>query len=1066
MLKTCVVIGALSQLVTCWAFAQAQEEPDPTRLVIECEDMRGVDQEHFGPGRGWQVGRWGQDLYQNMVFGGTWASRLRVAMTDAGDDPAEITADIEVPTGGVYKVWVKYECPPHFNYAFGVKIEPVGAKGPAVFEKTYGLREAAKQFSFKGALVKGDLYWNWGLDHDAAEGYEATLAKGRYTLTVFKTKNPEPQGARSIDAILITRDLSEISTPRMARYPLLDELRRANHVYFRFRNTEGAKQPLVIAWNHGNHRYPDFGAEGTWSVPIEPGASSPWCDLGPTMNTESSSPFEIVARPAGAPPTDPSAPFAVDIALEPSEKKIVKSFRLEPGEKGLAFLVQPDLRRPEGVAYTKKTAEIFAELTRTLNQEPRLGPIPRKLRLFGSTGYPRNTVPLASDPEFEQGMRFREALGLSAVELAGWSFNRNAEAEISWGKRHGGVIERSLAFHHSVDMGNIAQGVKAGGLNKAFYYVSFGDEIGLPAIDGNNTNKVAAFREFIRERGETPESLGLAAWDQVKPLAALSGDVAVQIGVLPEARKADPGSLAGLKKLYWYSLEFRNEQGIAAFAEKTRELKAALGNDAQTSANLGSMHPFYWMHQASFIEAFKGNAMSLAWSEDYTFCQPEASRLVADFQVAYLRKGASYHDTPMQWYCMPHWPGNNPEQVIQNAVLEWGQNVKDLNFYCPSPDIWSTENYVAYRGGLPTLKAIRALSGMAGLMEDHLLPARTEPARVAMLLSEASDVWETEGQGQGAVAPGSIASNVSQEERKAIWYALRYAGYRVDHITEKDCADGLLKNYAAVYVCGQNLERKAAAAVKEWVKAGGTVFATAGAARKDAFDAPLTELDDVLGRGPAVAGERYKGPLRARLELLFVPALDEVKLAEGQSLPVFCSREVFLAATNAQVLATYKDGKPALIANDYGKGRAYYTGALPGQTWAKAALPVLPQGKGGPHTAPHMTEWLGWDPVAAGVILSPLQKAKIEPDVVANRRGVITSRLKSDKSTVITVVNLALEADGELKDVELRVAGAGPVKRAWSCFYAKKNLLRGVENGVAVVKVPTLGPADVVVLEY
>jgi len=33
----------------------------------------------------------------------------------------------------------------------------------------------------------------------------------------------------------------------------------------------------------------------------------------------------------------------------------------------------------------------------------------------------------------------------------------------------------------------------------------------------------------------------------------------------------------------------------------------------QTSANLGGMHPFYWMHQAAFIDSFKGNAMSLTY---------------------------------------------------------------------------------------------------------------------------------------------------------------------------------------------------------------------------------------------------------------------------------------------------------------------------------------------------------------------------------------------------------------------------------------------------------------------
>ena len=509
------------------------------------------------------------------------------------------------------------------------------------------------------------------------------------------------------------------------------------------------------------------------------------------------------------------------------------------------------------------------------------------------------------------------------------------------------------------------------------------------------------------------------------------------------------------------------EQGIADFAEKTRTLKAALGDAVNTTANIGGdLMPFYWMNQNLLIEAFKHRAISLGWSEDYTYCQPEASRLVAEFEVAYMRKGASYNDTPMQYYCMPHWPGNNAEALVQNAVLEWGQNVKDFDFFGPDVDVWNTENYVTYRGGLSIFKAIRTISGMAGLIEDHLLPARTAPARVAVLLSEASDVWETEGKGQGVIEPGSVASNVSQEERKAIWYTLRYAGYQVDFLTENDCVDGLLKNYSALYVCGQNLDHKAIQPIRDWVKAGGAVFATAGAARKDEFDAPLTELDELFGRGSALAYERYKGPLRARLELLFVKPLDELKLADGKTLPIYCSREQFAANATAQVLATYKDGQPAFIANDFGKGRAYYTGTLPGQTWVKAALPVLPQGKGGSHTQPWMTEWQGWDPVAAGVIFTPVQNAKIDPDVVVNHRGVVVNRLKSDKSTVITVVNLALEADGELKNVELRLTGIKPVKRAWSCFHATESLLKDVENGVTVVKLPTLGPADVIVLEH
>ncbi len=1090
----CCLMAAVLPLAALAADPPPPPPPEPTRIVVECEDMQGVTQNRFGPGPGWQVGRWGHELYQNMTFGGVWASRLRTAMTDAGDAPAEATAEITVPADGTYKVWVKYECPPLFNYAFGVRLMALGAAGAPAFEQTYGRREAAKHYCFTKKLTAGDLYWNWGLDHDAAEGYEAKLAAGRYRLTLSKTTNPAPAGARSVDVILITSDLAELSAPRMSRYPLLDELRRANHVYFRFRNPAEAAGPILVAWNHWNHRYNDFyiaqyrelvkfydeqgqpvagGKTGEWPTPLAPGTASPWHDLGPTMNTESTSPYKLVAYAPGTkvgrgnggpslPAGTASLPFAVDLALGPSEKQIVKSFTLAVGEPALAILVQPDLHRPDGVAQTKRHTEIYAEIAQALEETPRLGPLPRKLRLFGGTAAPIEYVP--GPAEFEVSMAFRVANGLNT--LPGGDPKSLPEV-LKWTQAHGGVVTRSWAYHHSQEPDKVIAWVKDNALEPYFHYLSFGDEIGLPPVDVKDAAQVEAFRAFARGRGETPQGLGLPDWEQVKPLAALSADVAVQIGVLPAEKKDDATSLAGLKKLYWYSLEFRTEQGIAAFAGKTKALRAALGPEVHTSANLGGMHPFYWMHQSSFIEAFKHHAMTLAWSEDYTYCQPEASRLVAEFQAAYARRGASYHDTPMMWYCMPHWPGNNPEQLLQNAVLEWGQNVKDLDFFDMKPDIWTTENYIAYRGGLPVRQAIRTLSGMAGLIEDHLLPARTEPARIALLLSEASDVWEVEGKGQGAVAPGTVATNVSQEERKALWYALRYAGHRVDHLTAKDCAVGALKDYAVLYVCGQNLERVAATAIATWVQDGGTLFATAGAARRDEFDAPLTTLDAVLGRGAATASERYKGPLRARLELLFVKPLDTMSLTDGKALPVYCCREEFTAAPTAQVLATYQNGKPALVTTASGKGRAYYTGTLPGQAWVKPALPLVPQGKGGPHTAPHMTEWQGWDAVAAGVILVPVTAAQVAPDVLANHRGVITSRLKGPQSTVITVVNLALEADGTLRDVELRVSSARPVKRAWSCFHAQGSMLQpDAAAGTAVVRLPTLGPADVIVLEH
>ncbi|MCW3052198.1 MAG: Beta-galactosidase trimerization domain protein [Chthonomonadales bacterium] len=1074
---------------------------EPMRIVLEAEDMRGVVQDKYGPGRGWQVGRWGHDLYQNMVFGGVWASRLRTAMTDDGANASEVYSDIVVPTGGKVKIWAKYEAPPYFNYAFGIRIQPLdGSSRPAapVYEKVYGLLDAPKHFSFMDTLVRGSLYWSWGIDHDAAEGYEASLESGRYRVTLFKTANPAPSGARSVDTILITSDLSELSSPRLPRYPMLDELRRANHVYFRFRNL--SDRAGRVTWNHWGHRNNDFyeaayrdlvryydaagkplttaDKSGTWPDPISPHGASVWHDLGPTMNVESTSPFRVRMQSANAQKPDvgvPSLPFAVDIALEPNAHRIVKSFTLEPGEPDLAFLVQPDLDHKEGLTYTRTLPDLYRDITRQLDAEPRLGPIPKRMKFFAGTQGPRS---LKEDLEITQG--FRHALGLNTLEAN--NFDRASLDAIShWWQERGGIIRRSLAYQHSDDIPATIATIHKAGVEDYFYLLSFGDEIGLPPVDVRDAAAVTAFREFVRAEGETPQTLGVAGWEQVRPLSALSAEVAVQTGVLPTGTPKTDAETGRLKRLFWYSSLFRIRRGVETFAAKTQEFQTLLGPDVRTSANLGGQHPFYWMSQASFIDSFRGGAMSLAWSEDYTYTQPEGSRLIADFDAAYLRKGASYHHTPMMFYCMPHYPGNSPQLLLQNVVMQWANNVKDIDWFQAGPDAWSTENYIAYRGGMPMWKMLRTVSGMAGLIEDDLVPANVEPTPIAMLLSASSDLWEVEGGSQNDLhpaagsQPASKASNISQEERKAIWYALRQAGYRVDFVTENDVKAGLLKNYRALYVCGANLERQAAEGIREWVRTGGVLFATAGAARKNEFDELLTTLDEALGRGTQIQYQRYRGPLRARLELLFEKPLDRLTVSADPAMPAspspsdfdaLCSQERFHANPVARVLARYRSDKsPAFVEMGFGKGMGYYIGTLPGQAYLKPALPIRPTGKGGEEGGlALLPEPVAFDGAALEAILRPLRAAQILPDVVAAHRSVVSGRLSSAKSIVVPLVNLAEQHDGTLKDlkIEVRDIESRPT-RVWSCFYPKGVPFVYVDH-VLTITLPALRSADVIIL--
>ena len=1068
-----------------------------TRIIVEVEDMQGVDWQHFGAGSPtWRVGRHGFDLYQNNTFGGHWQSRTRTAMTDAGGNRATLSAEVEVPKAGKYKLWVKYECPPLFNYAFEVRVSQ-GTK--TLFQKTFGLIDSPKHFSFTKTLTTGSLYWAWGLDHDAAEGYVVELPEGKLSIALAKTKNPEPAGARSIDVIMLTDDLSEISSPRFPRYPLLDELRRGNHVYLRYRLSKDASGPTRLTWNRWGKRYNDFyyvsgehmklvraydaqgkllagedgkpipTPNGQLTKPLQPGETSAWLDIGPGLNVESAATLickaEQVAATGRPLKEQPLAiPFAIDIASQASEKHIAKSFELmaEEGIRTLVVLLQPDLNTPDGLEWSMKLTDVYRRVTSELDATPRKAPFPKKMRFYGGTGWPVYPPAPHDTLNWEVGMQFRRALGLNTVPgntLSGEEVRRQQE----WLRAQGIEPPRSLSYHHSQDADASAQRLRKADAVDEFHYLSFGDEIGLPRIDVSKSEVVAAFHAYLKRRGVTPQDLGIDNWDKVKPLNAFSADVAVKIGVIPEGQKAEVVDRT-LRRLYWHSSQFRIEQGIADFVAKTQRLRELLGHHVHTSANLGGMHPFYWVHQSSFIEAFKHDAMTLAWSEDYDYCQPETSRLAVEFLAGYLKAGTKYNGQRMQFYCMPHFPGQSPEHLIQNAVLMWGQNVKDLDWFSIPPDGFTTENYVNPRGGMPTFRTMREINEVAGVVEDWLEPARPVAASVAMLLSEASDIWEVGAKGQWSVKPGSEATNAFQEERKNTYYVLRHAGYRVDLITEADVRDGYLDQYRALYVGGENLERATAKRIAEWVEGGGVLYASVGAAREDEYDEPCDLLDPILGRGKRISYARYEGPLRSKLELLFLKAQDQVKLPDGKTFEALASTEKFGASQGANILAIYADGSPAFVSAKVGKGTGYYVGTMPGEAWAKKALPVVPCGKGGPESNSSQFEPTDFDPVAASVILQPLVDAKIQPDVRADKPHIVCNRLASGLGTVITVVNLGQTQKGSTRDVTLSIDGLDEPGKVWS-YAHRDGLKHDYKGGSLSVHLPLLGLVEIVIVQ-
>ena len=100
--------------------------------------------------------------------------------------------------------------------------------------------------------------------------------------------------------------------------------------------------------------------------------------------------------------------------------------------------------------------------------------------------------------------------------------------------------------------------------------------------------------------------------------------------------------------------------------------------------------------------------------------------------------------------------------------------------------------------------------------------AQAQGASVALLYSQTADIWSD--------GVGTIGAH-----KKAIYLALRHLQLPVDVVVEDDALSGALTrlNYTALYITEAHVTDAAGAAIAEWVKEGGTVFATAGAGLRD-----------------------------------------------------------------------------------------------------------------------------------------------------------------------------------------------------------------------------------------
>jgi hypothetical protein len=340
---------------------------------------------------------------------------------------------------------------------------------------------------------------------------------------------------------------------------------------------------------------------------------------------------------------------------------------------------------------------------------------------------------------------------------------------------------------------------------------------------------------------------------------------------------------------------------------------------------------------------------------------------------------------------MPHSPGNTPamwRRLWHNAI---GHGAKILDLF-EFDAVWVayTENHVTGKEMYTAvLRGMREL----GLYEDIVQAGARRPAEVGLWFSETGDIWGDNGKSFGSA-------------KRALYTAILHQQVALDFLVDQDAADGTLAAYKTLYLTDNHVSQASSQKIAEWVKTGGTLFATAGAGMFDERNQPNAMLRELFGVEQAALdapAEAQVGFLKE--DLPFKSSIDTATLkGNGQEckLPVLGIRSR-ITLKGAEALGTFGDGSPALTTRKAGKGQATYCAFLPGLAYFKPAIPMKPLDRGSTDDAMAHFIPTAFDPGASDLIGSAVKD--LARPIIASERFVSASLIESKDGMAIVLEN-------------------------------------------------------------
>ena len=856
------------------------------------------------------------------------ASRTKTLWGADGAGDAVAKKTVSINEAGRYRVWVRYM--------------QVGAwRGPFQLAVSAGKKQlATKTFDLEVQPGVVDWEYTW-------QSFEADLPAGEVTLSLAKHEQKNCVGyVRHVDCVLLTSDHKLVP----------DHLPFGPQTLVRVTMGEGYDRPVYLHLFADHYRSPWYahyaigrdGIRADLAPPadqmLKSGDVTPWCNLTPTVYQDSGAALNLsvrhsyhekaarfkaklefgrVARGIGFQPVRSVSDSRQTGSLSHLDGvEVIKTFDVEATPNGLVIIAPPDLGSPQNIALLKRDRDFAEEVGKLADAFawPRHGRKPVRIPFLVSASIGGYELPVdAAVTQREQ--RTLDYFGFNGAHdriLHGaWHMKGDSYCRPDLDVMRDRVKHEAELFRKS---GRRTEDIAA--------CMLMDEPTGQPAMFVAKDEAYRdRFREWLKAKSLKPEDLLVVSWDDVRPVAETDRDQ--------------------FPALHYFTQLFRTRAIGDFMATQRRVIEEAYGRTFPTLVNFSDgavYHANFCGQGIDYFELLDADDQNAIWGEDWA--NNSSTYQCGAFNVALMQAAARKRGQTIGHYLIAH-AGRTPWDIKTKAVAETARGVRLWMNFSYGPNWSSHEGGPTWRSHLwhhrPEVWTANAeITREIGAVEDWLVTAKPAPVDVAILYSSSSDIW-------------TMQTNVAfGHDRMHTWLALTHAQTPVDIVPEREIER--LNQYKVCYLSGPNLTRAAAAKLRTWVESGGTLFLTAGAASRDEFNRPLDTLKSLLPveRSELTTPEPYNNSGKF---LSYLNPQDTVTWG-GEKLEVLSVRQSLKPRSRIrensdraserpnshefgyrpEVLATFKDGQPAVVSGPAAKGQVIVCGFLPALSYIKPAL--------------------------------------------------------------------------------------------------------------------------------